>query len=319
MLKPKLLGKLVWGAMKSWSKDDVPRLGASLAYYTLFSLAPMLIVAIAVAGVVFGAEAVRGQIVQELDGLIGTGGASAVQTLLVGASRDGSTGFAIAAGAATLFIGASGAFLELQHALNTVFRVKSDPSKTGFRHFVTHRIRSFGMVVSIGFILLASLTVNAILTAVSSYFEGRFGVAGAVWIGAEILVSFAIVTLLFAMIYRFVPDVRLGWRNVWIGALITSVLFALGKTLIGAYIGRSDWATGYGPIGSVLALLIWIYYSAQVVLFGAELTRQWTEYREGAPQPEAFARRSTKAHPSAASPPRKAKGPHVKRHARIRL
>jgi membrane protein len=299
----KTLGKLIWAAMKNWSKDDVPRLGASLAYYTLFSLAPMLIIAIAVAGIVFGADAVRGQIVQELDGLIGTEGASAVQTLLVGASRKGSSVLAVVAGVATLLIGSSGAFMELQHALNTVFRVKTDPSRTGFAHFIKHRLRSFGMVVSIGFLLLASLTVNAGLTAASEYFGRRYAAAASVWMFAESLVSFAVVTLLFALIYRFIPDVRLGWRNVWVGGVITAILFSIGKALIGAYIGRSNWATGYGTIGSVLALLVWIYYSAQVVLFGAELTRQWTELKEGPPPADRFARPDEDAHPSAEPPP----------------
>lgn len=302
MLRVQTLGKLTIAAAKNWSRDDVPRLGASLAYYTLFSLAPMLIVAIAVAGIVFGADAVRGQIVQELDGLIGTDGATAVQSLLVGASRKGASGLAIIVGGVTLLLGSSGAFMELQHALNTVFRVKIDPTKTGLAHFLKHRLRSFGMVVSIGFLLLASLTVNAALTAASSWFEQTLPGAGWIWVVAEVVVSFAIVTLLFALIYRFIPDVRLGWRNVWIGAVVTAFLFSIGKTAIGAYIGHSNWATGYGTIGSVLALLVWIYYSAQVVLFGAELTRQWTEFHEGTPAPDRFARRSKTAHPSADKP-----------------
>jgi membrane protein len=317
-MRVQTLGKLVIAAAKDWSRDNVPRLGASLAYYTLFSLAPMLIVAIAVAGMVFGAEAVRGQIVQEIDGLIGTQGAAAVQSLLAGASKKGASGVAVIVGGFTLLLGSSGAFIELQHALNTVFRVKVDPSKTGVAHFIKHRIRSFGMVVSIGFLLLASLTVSASLSAASSYFERILPGAAWIWVLAELLVSFAIVTLLFAMIYRFVPDVRLGWRNVWIGGVVTALLFTIGKTAIGAYIGHSSWATGYGTIGSVLALLVWIYYSAQVVLFGAELTREWTELKEGTPPPDEFARRSESAHPSAKKPDIQPGRPHLRRRRRVK-
>jgi membrane protein len=314
MLRVQTLGKLILAAAKNWSRDNVPRLGASLAYYTLFSLAPMLIVAIAVAGIVFGGDAVRGQIVQQLDGLLGAEGAAAVQSLLVGASKKGASGIAVVVGGVTLLLGSSGAFMELQHALNTVFRVKIDPSKTGFAHFIKHRLRSFAMVVSIGFLLLVSLTINAALTAASSYFEGILHGGAWIWVVAELLVSFAIVTVLFAMIYRFVPDARLAWRNVWTGAFITAILFTIGKTAIGAYIGHSSLATGYGAVGSVLALLVWIYYSAQVVLFGAELTRQWTEYHEGTPEPDPFAERSADAHPSAEKARAKpAPHPHLKR------
>jgi membrane protein len=284
--------------MKSWSRDDVPRLGASLAYYTLFSLAPMLIIAIALAGVVFGPEAVRGQIVEQLDGLIGPAGATAVQALLVGASKPGAGQLAVIIGAVTLIVGSSGAFVELQHALNKVFRVKADPSKAGVLYFLTNRIRSFGMVVSIGFLLLTSLAINAALAAASSWFRGFAGDT-TFWRGVDFVVSFGVITALFALLLRFVPNVRLGWRYVWTGGLVTAGLFTIGRTLIGVYLGRSAFTSSYGAIGSVLALLVWIYYSAQIVLYGAEVTRQYAEHREGPPKPNELARAAPEAHPTA--------------------
>jgi membrane protein len=292
-------GALAWDAARNWARDNVPRLGASLAYYTLFAIAPMLVIAIAVAGLVFGDEAVRGQIVQELDGLIGTAGARAVQTLLEGARDPGRGALAITVGFGTFLVAASGAFLELQHALNTVFRVKADPERSGLSRFVVQRLRSFAMVLSIGFLLLTSLALNAALHATWGWLSTRAWGGAWFWTSADLVLSFIAVTTLFTLIYRFVPDVRLEWRHVWVGGATTAALFVLGKEAIGAYLGRSDWASGYGATGSVLALLIWIYYSAQILLFGAELTRQYVLRGNEVPAPTALSRPDALAHPTA--------------------
>jgi membrane protein len=292
---------MLGAAAKGWSKDNVPRLGASLAYYTLFAIGPILIVAIAIAGAIFGADAVRGEIVGQIDQLIGREGAEAVQGLLEGASREKSGVFAVIIGTLTLLLAATGAFLELQHALNVIFRVKTDPTKSGFKHLITTRLRSFGMVCSIGFLLLASLAVSAVLAAIS---ERLHAGESLLWQSVNIVVSLGVITLLFGLIYRFLPDVRLEWREVWTGAFVTALLFTIGKFLIGLYLGRSSTATSYGAAGSVAVLLLWVYYSAQIVLFGAELTRVYAEHYEGkAPPPNEVARRDADAHPSAPRKP----------------
>lgn len=296
--------RILWASIKSWSSDNVPRLGASLAYYTLFAISPILIISIAIAGSIFGAEAVRGEIVGQIDQLIGTEGAKAVQALLEGAHRDQSGTLAIVIGTLTLLVAASGAFLELQHALNTIFRVKTDPKKSGIKQLIKNRLRSFGLVVSIGFLLLVSLFVSAALAAISGRVQRAELVGPTLLQVFNILISIAVITLLFATIYRFLPDVRLAWRDVWTGAFVTAILFTVGKFLIGLYLGRSSVASSYGAAGSVIVLLTWVYYSAQVVLLGAEFTRVYAEYREGAPPPpNNVARRDLDAHPSASKKP----------------
>jgi membrane protein len=297
------LPRLLWMAIQGWSKDNVPRLGASLAYYTLFALSPVLLIAIAIAGSVFGAEAVRGQIVTEIDGLVGREGAEAVQMILQGAHQDHSGSLAVILGTVTLILAASGAFLELQHALNTIFRVKTDAKKSGIQRLILSRLRSFGMVVSIGFLLMVSLLVSAALAALSSRMRD-IDMGGPLLVNAiDVGVSLGVMTLLFGLIYRFLPDVRLAWRDVWTGALVTSLLFSIGKFLIGLYLGQSSVASSYGAAGSVVVLLVWVYYSAQVILLGAEFTRVFAEHRRGGvePAPNHLARRDPGAHPSAPS------------------
>ncbi len=301
MINPRILAKLSWQAAVNWSNDNVPRLGASLAYYTLFSVAPVLIVAIAIGGFVFGADAVRGQIVQQLDGLLGKDGAGAVQLLLEGASKHSTGTIAIVVGSVTFFLAAVGAFLELQHALNTVFRVKVDPAKSQIKAFLTSRLRAFSIVLAIGFLLVVSLTVNAALSAAATW-AGSWNVGGlVVWRVLNVVASLTVVTILFALIYRFLPDVQLEWRDIWVGASVTSVLFVVGKELIGAYLGGSSWTSSYGAVGSILVLLLWIYYSSQVFLFGAELTRLCAEFFGNDAPPSEFARNAPEAHPKSQS------------------
>jgi membrane protein len=299
-----LLPRLFWAAIQGWSKDNVPRLGASLAYYTLFAVSPILIIAIAIAGSVFGPEAVRGQLVGEIDGLIGRQGAEAVQSLLQGAHRDTTSTLALIVGTVTVIIAASGAFLELQHALNTIFRVKTDPKKSGIQRLILSRLRSFGLVVSLGFILLVSLLISAALSALSARMQRSVFGNPLLVQAINIVVSLVVMTLLFGMIYRLLPDVRLAWRDVWTGAFATAILFSIGKFLIGLYLGHSSVASSYGAAGSIVILLVWVYYSAQVILLGAEFTRVYAEYREGrAPPPNHLARRAPDAHPSAPATP----------------
>jgi membrane protein len=271
-------------ALVGWWNDNVPRLGASLAYYTLFALSPVLLVATAIAGLVFGPEAVRGEIVGQIQGLVGHQGAQAVQAMLESAARPSASIPATIIGLVTLFLGATGAFLELQTALNAIWRVKPRPGAS-VRDFVVQRLISFGLVVGVGFLLLVSLLVSAGLAGLSRYLGQLLPTLTALWEAANVLVSLFVITLLFAMVYKILPDVRLRWRDVWVGALVTAGFFSVGKQLIGLYLGTSSVGSSYGAAGSVVVLLIWVYYSAQVVLLGAEFTRFYVERFRGQPPP----------------------------------
>ena len=293
------LVQLLLESVKGWSKDNVPRLGASLAYTTLFSLAPVLVIVIAVAGYFFGAEAVRGEIVRQVDDLIGVDGGRALQGLLEGASRHRAGAIATIIGGFTFLLGATGAFLELQHALNTVFQVKQAPPKSRILDFILDRLRSFGLVISLGFLLMVSLVVSAGLAALSGYLGRRGEEISMLWRLLDLVVPFGVVTLLFALIYKYLPDAKLRWRDVWLGALTTAMLFVVGKEMIGLYLGKSTLASTYGAVGSVMILLLWVYYTAQIVLLGAEITRVRLKREEGRkPPPTELATRDADARPA---------------------
>jgi membrane protein len=281
---------IFWTASRAWWDDDAIRLGASLAYYTLFALAPILLVATAVAGLVFGAEAARGQIVGQLDQLVGPDGALAVQSLLEGAGRRRAGILATVLGGITFVVAAMGAFLELQAALNTIWRVKPNP-RANVRGFVVDRLRSFGLVVAIGFLLTVSLAVTAALSAFNTWLAHGSSNMPLAWSGVNVLASIVVTTALFALLYRFLPDVRLRWRDVTTGALVTAVLFTIGQQLIGLYLGQSSVSSSYGAAGSVMILLLWVYYSCQILLFGAEFTRIYAQRHGADARPESFATR----------------------------
>jgi membrane protein len=283
------LGSTLRRALAGWWNDDVPRLGASLAYYTLFSLAPILVVAISIGGLVFGEEAVRGQVVGQIQGLIGRGGAQAIQSMLEGAARPSNSLPATAVGLVTFFLGATGSFLELQTALNTIWRVKPKPGGSFFRMLVVQRLVSFGLVVALGFLLLTSLLVSTALAAVHTYMGNAFPGVFVVWEALNVVVSLAVITLLFAMVYKVLPDVKLAWGDVWVGALVTAGLFTIGKWLIGFYLGSTSIASTYGAAGSVIVILVWVYYSAQIILLGAEFTREYVAAYGLRPPPSQFA------------------------------
>ena len=263
-------------ALRGWWDDDVMRLGASLAYYTLFAIAPVLIVATAIAGTAFGAEAVRGEIVGQLEALIGRQGAQGVENLLEGARQRRVGTVATALGSVAFVVAAMGAFLELQAALNKIWRATRHPG-TRLRPFLMDRLRSFGLVVAIGFLLMVSLAVTAALAALSGWLSSRSPSIPLIWSGVSVLVSLVVTTALFALLYRVLPDVRLRWRDVTTGAFVTAVLFTIGQQLIGLYLGQSSVATSYGAAGSIMILLLWVYYSCQIVLFGAEVTRVYAQ------------------------------------------
>jgi membrane protein len=276
-------------ALAGWWNDNVPHLGAALSYYTLFSLAPILIVAIAMAGLVFGAEAVRGEVVSQIEALVGHDGAVAVQAMLEGAARPSSSIPATIIGIVTFFLGATSAFLELQTALNAIWRVKPKQSSGFLRALFLDRVISFGLVLGVGFLLLTSLLVSAGLAALHTYMGETFPGGAVIWEGANVIVTLGVISVLFAMIYRVLPDVELAWRDVWVGGLVTAGLFTIGKFLIGLYLGTSALASSYGAAGSVIVLLVWVYYSAQIVLLGAEFTREYVKQFGRRPPPSEFA------------------------------
>ena len=287
MREPVLL-RTFRGAARAWWDDDCTRLGASLAYYTLFAIAPILLMATAIAGMVFGPEAVRGEIVGQLDHLVGSEGAAAVEGLLEGASQRRAGVLATLVGGTAFLVASTGAFLELQVALNTIWRVKPRPGGHLYA-FVIDRLRSFGLVVAIGFLLLVSLAVTTALAALNAWLFNLSPANATMWNLVNTVVSVVVTTGLFALLFRFLPDVRLRWRDVATGAAVTAVLFTIGQQVIGLYLGQGTIASSYGAAGSMMILLLWVYYSCQILLFGAEFTRVWAARHGVRPKPEEFA------------------------------
>ena len=270
---------LLRNSFTEWLEDKAPRLGAALAYYTAFSLSPLLVIVIAIAGLVFGQEAAEGQIIAQMQGLVGHDGAQAIAGMVQNARKPSSGIIATVVGLATLLIGATGVFGELRDALNTIWEVQPRPGR-GLTGLIKDRFLSFTMVVGVGFLLLVSLSVSAGLAAM-----GRF--LGSMLPGLVILsqiinfvVSFSVIGMLFALIYRYLPDLKIPWHDVWIGAALTAGLFEIGKFLIGFYLGNSSISSAYGAASSLAIILVWIYYSAQIFLLGAEFTHVYAKHRE---------------------------------------
>jgi membrane protein len=270
----------IWSLLKEtveeWQQDKVDRMAAALAYYTLFSIAPLLVIAVAVAGAVFGQEAARGEVVAQIQGLLGKAGAEVVQTALANTQTSESNGIvpSIISTLALIF-GASGVFIQLQDSLNAVWNVDESP-QGGVKAVVRKRIFSFAMVITIGFILMVSLVISAGLAALSAFTNHLFPALEGLWKIVNITISLGVFTLLFALIYKYLPDIKIGWRDVLVGALFTSILFSIGKELLGLYLGNGSFGSAYGAAGSVVTVLAWIYYSVQIMLFGAEFTQVYT-------------------------------------------
>jgi membrane protein len=265
-----------WALLKkvasSWLDDYAPSMGAALAYYTLFSLAPLLLIVISVAGLVFGQEAARGEIESQLRDLMGEQGASAVQALLASVDKPTEGVAATAVGLALLLVGATTVFGELQDSLDRIWRVPSQDRAGGWLALIRTRLLSFGMILAIGFLLMVSLVLSAVLSVMEHWWSMLFG--GWLFIASAVngTAGFFLIAAMFALIYKVMPRVRVQWRDVWIGAVFTALLFTLGKALIGFYIGRSGVVSAFGAAGSLVVVLLWVYYSAQIFLIGAEFT-----------------------------------------------
>jgi membrane protein len=283
---PKTWPQLFKEMVLSWTRHGASVQGAALAFYTIFSLAPVLVVVIALAGAVFGEEAVRGQIFAQFRGLMGDQAALLVQDVLQSAAKPASSRVATIVGIVTLLFGATGVFSQLQDALNTVWDVAPKPGAV-FTHLLRKRLLSFAVILGIGFLLMVSLVLSAALAAFSSYLERVLTIPVAALQTANFALSFIIITVLFAMIYRLLPDVKLEWKDVWTGAVVTSLLFVAGKSLIGLYLGRTGVASAYGAAGSLVVVLLWVYYSSLIFFFGAVFTRVHSrQYRHSRAQPE---------------------------------
>ena len=294
MSKRLSIWKRAWGLVRetfeSWSNDQCPRMAAALAYYTTFSVGPLLLISIAAASLIFGADTARKEIMNQMGTLIGLQGADVIATVIENAGKHKTDSiWATIFGALALLFGASGVFTELQTSLNTIWRVEKRKGR-GILGMIKDRSLSFAMVLGIAFILLVSLVVSALLQALGTLVSG--------WAGDSVLMiilynvfALAVLSALFALMFKFLPDAKVRWRDVWLGAGITAALFTAGKFLIGLYLGKSGVAGKYGAAGSLVIFLVWVYYSAQILFVGAEFTRVWAEHHGGLVPPDEDAKR----------------------------
>jgi membrane protein len=273
---------IIWAVLKravaGWSSHRSGRLGAALAYYSVFSMGPLLLVVVAVAGLFFGRDAVSGSLTDEFRSLLGPSGAAALEAMLAGAAVEQSGHIAAIVGGVLLLVAAVGVVAQLKDAMNTIWNVP-DESNGGLFWYIRNYAMSFAGILALGFLLTVSLIVSAGLAALSEWTGSGEAIA---WQGLNLVASLAIISTLFAMLFKWFPDADVAWRDVWPGAVLTAVLFDVGKQLIGWYVGTQSFESTYGAAASIVVLLVWVYYSAQIVLFGAEVTRSVAEVRRGA-------------------------------------
>jgi membrane protein len=270
MIRP--IGALTRDTLNAWIDDYAPSMGAALAFYTIFSITPLLLIVISLAGLFFGEQAARGEILEQLSGLLGTESARTVQTLLESLNRPEAGAYGTLVGVGVLIVGATTVFVELQDAMDRIWRAPEKHGGSGIFQFLKSRLLSVGIVLGIVFLLMVSLVASAALAALGKWWAPWFGEMALVANLVDWTLSFALMTSMFAMIYKWVPSVRVAWPDVLIGAALTAFLFTVGKFLIGLYIGRSGVASPFGAAASLVVLLMWVYYSAQIFLLGAEFT-----------------------------------------------
>jgi membrane protein len=277
-MSAKTLFQILKTTFASWNRHEAPRLGAALAFYTILSLSPLVIIILALAGLIFSRSTAQAHILSQVQGMIGPDGGKAVESMLANAQRPAAGILGTIIGLLSLLFGASGVFTELRSALNLIWEVT--PEKTsGVVGLLRERFFSFGMVLSIGFLLLVSLVVSTVLAAIGKFFGGLLPVPSPLVAVFNFFLSYLGVAVLFGLIFRLVPEAKVRWRNVWLGALVTALFFSIGKTLIGLYLGKSSVGSAYGAAGSVIVVIVWVYYSAQIFFFGAEFTHAYTERR----------------------------------------
>jgi membrane protein len=269
----KTISELLVATVREWLNDDTFRFAAALAFYTIFSLAPLVLIATGIAGLVFERDTATEHLVAQARDLVGPQGGEAVRQVIEGAKGIGENPTAIVLGVLTLFVGSTAVFASLQSALNQIWDVEVHPDLSTMKSLVQVRLRSFALALAVGFLLLVSLVVSALLSIAQEFLDGQTPGLPWLWEAANLLVSFLLVTVLFAMIYKYLPDVRITWCDAAVGAVVTAALFSLGKTLIGLYLGRLAVQSAYGAAGSFVVLLVWVYFSALVCFFGAEFTQ----------------------------------------------
>ena len=277
MIAKKLLTVLK-EAFVCWNKHEAPRLGAALAFYTILSMSPLVILIVAITGLVLSHTTVQTDILNEVRNMVGPQGARAVGAMLASTQRPAAGILGAAAGMLSLLFGASGVFGELRSDLNKVWEVQPEETSSIWL-MIRERVFSFGMVLSIGFLLMVSLLVSTALAAMSSFFSGVLPIPAPVIAAINFLISFGGIAVLFGLIFKFVPAIRTPWRLLWPGSIVTALLFTIGKSLIGLYLGKASVGSTYGAAGSIIVLIVWVYYSAQIFLFGAEFTRSYSRHR----------------------------------------
>lgn len=284
--------KSIWTILKEtgadWSNDNATRLAAALAYYTVLSIAPLLVLAVSIAGLVFGEEAAKGQIASELAGVVGPQAGEGIQTVLTHAKSPEKGALGSILGGVVLLFGASGVFGELQSSLNTIWEVAPKPGR-GIWGFLRQRFFSFSMVLGVAFLLLVSLVLSAALAGLGRVLEGSLPGGAQLWQVVNFIISLSLITALFALLFKVVPDANVQWKDVWVGAAVTAVLFVIGKFALGVYLGRASVASPYGAAGSIIVLVIWVYYAAQILFLGAEFTQVFARRRGARIEPSSHA------------------------------
>jgi membrane protein len=269
---------------KDWSDDNASRLAAALAYYSLLSLAPLIVISIGVAGFFLGDDAARGKVAGELGAIVSGPAAEGINSVVESARAPSAGIIGTIVGVVTLFFGASGVFGELKGALNAIWEVAPKPGR-GVLGELKARFVSFTMVLGVAFLLLVSLILSSLLSAVGELFAGALPGGEALWQGVNFCISIGVITVLFALIFKYVPDAEVQWRDVWLGALVTALLFSVGKLALGLYLGKAAVGSAYGAAGSVIALVVWVYYATQILLLGAEFTQVQARHRGRAIEP----------------------------------
>jgi membrane protein len=269
----KAAGGVLWDAVQGMLDDDAFPLAGALAYYSLLSMAPLLLVAVALAGVFFADGRVHMQLIEQMRRLIGEEGAALTETVIANTGSEQRSAWSLGIGALLTLVGASTVFAQLQYALNRVWRVKAAPRAELIMQFLKHRILSFALVLSVGFLLMVSLVLSAVLGTLHMYLDERLSDAALFLNALDLLISFALATVLIALMFKYLPDAEIEWRDTWLGALITAALFIVGKQVIGLYLGQTTVASSFGAAASVVIFMIWVYYAALILLFGAEITQ----------------------------------------------
>ena len=271
----KKIGRLLQETFQEWQEDKASRIAAALAYYTVFSISPLLVIVIAIAGTFFGQQTAQQQITEQLTQLVGEDGVRPILLALNNMSQPRIRGIASLISIGVLLLGASGIFAQLQDALNTVWKVKPQPGQ-GIWVFVRKRIASFFMVLALGFLLILSLILSAVVSALSKYRTDFLPGSAILWENLDFMVSLGLMTLIFCLMFKYVPDAKIAWKDVVVGSVITALLFLFGKYLLGVYLGKGSLGSAYGAAGSLIVFLAWVYYSAQIILLGAEFTQVYT-------------------------------------------